>query len=155
MEKYYQTSKTSKTGIKIHEIEDRIKLFKSELNDLRKKYGFKDHYNSGWDICGLIAVVFDKIPDPKLWKHISKTDGYYPKVCNKQVYSDFNKIKSIPRREIDRIIGQKNIMHQCGFYLESEDVYLFVINSEWEITLPEDLVEISNIEYIKYTENKK
>ena len=152
MERFYKTERTSCTGVKIQEVKERIDLFNKNYESLKEKYGISDrHYRSSFHIKGILAVRFDKKePDPKLWKKVTRTEGYYPKKCNKEAYSDFENIGAIARRDVDLIIGNDfPSIHQCGFNIDNDDIFLFCVSDEWRVNIPDDLTEISNIEYGK------
>ena len=150
MEKYYKTSRSSETGLKVKAILDRADEFDKQVEVLRKKYGFGSIWRSNFYFKDLSAVEFKEEPDVANWKRIG-SNGYYPRARgkNKDILRDFTNLRSlnIRRDELDSIIGNEDIFTQAGFDFAIPDIYVFIVNSSWKYQIPTDCEEITNVEY--------
>lgn len=88
------------------------------------------------------------------------TNGYYPRArCkNKDILKDFTDLNEnrIRRDELDEIVGNNDIFKHVGFDFSIPEIYVFMIDHDWECKIPKDCEEISNIEYRELeAKNKK
>lgn len=154
MELYYKVPKDSKTGKSFLSIIERLETFHKKAIAVAKKYGIKEMYNIGWQLCGVYTCHFEKQPDRKDWKKVD--DGYMPKVRskNKELLKDFDELKklSIERSEIDELIGNDNPFHQVGYHI-FDDCIIFITDDKHDIKC-KDTHMISNIEYMQLKERE-
>lgn len=150
MERYYKTSRSSETGLKIKALLDKADRFDEQVEVLRKKYGFESIWRSNFYCKDLSAVEFKEEPDMANWKRIG-SNGYYPRARgkNKDILRDFTNLRSlnIRRDELGSIIGNEDIFTQAGFDFTIPDIYVFIVNSSWKCQIPTDCEEITNVEY--------
>lgn len=151
-ERYFKTSRNSETGLKVKAVLDRKEEIKANIELLKEKYGFNQHYCYDNELIGISVVSFDSEPDVKLWKNQTAIyKGYTPRLSNKQgkaIQSDFRDAGVVCRHLLDEIIGNKSIS-QCGFNFSIPDIYVFIIGENWKVEIPNDCVEISNMEYME------
>lgn len=160
MEKYYKTNRNSKTGLKLKAILDKVEEFDKQISELSKKYGFSEIAHSQYFLKSLDAVIFEENPDKTIWKKVKDVyNGYYPRTrCkNKELIDDFDKVNKlrIRRIELDKIIGNNRVFCHAGFNVDIPNVYIFIVESDWNCDIPQDCQEISNIEYEKLISNKE
>lgn len=148
MELYYKVSKDSKTGKAFIAIIDRVKKFRKKATIVCEKYGIKEMYHIGWDLCGVYTCKFHSTPDRKDWKKVD--NGYMPNVRSKntELLQDFAELKelSVKRSEIDCLLGLDNPFHQVGYEI-FDDCIVFITDDKNDIK-HQDAVMISNVEYI-------
>lgn len=154
MERYYKTNRSSDTGLKIQALLSKANEFDKQVDILRKKYGFNKYWTNSFNYKSLDAVEFKEEPDMANWKKIKNVhNGYYPRARgkNKEILHDFTELNmsAIIRSEFDFIIGNEDFSNQAGFDFSITDLYVFIIESDWECKIPKDCDEISNIEYNK------
>lgn len=154
MDRYYKTSRSSATGLEIQALLSKADEFNKQVEVLRKKYGFGKVWTSSFYYRGLDVVEFKEEPDMANWKKIKDVhNGYYPRARgkNKEILRDFTELNknAIRRDELDSIIGNNGFCNQAGFDFSIPDIYVFIIESDWECKIPKDCEEISNIEYNK------
>ena len=152
MERYYKTSRSSETGLKIKTLLDRADKFDEQVEVLRKKYGFGSIWRSNFYFKDLSAVEFKEEPDVANWKRIG-SNGYYPRARgkNKDILRDFTQLNNlkIRRDELDLIIGNEDIFTRAGFDFTIPHIYVFIVDSSWKCRIPTDCEEITNVEYSK------
>lgn len=159
MKRYYKTKISSDTGLKIKSILDRADAFDERVEELRKKYNFGVTWGSTFYFKSVKAVHYENEPDMKDWKKIRElNNAYYPRArCkDKELKKDFDDLRSlrIQRYDLDEAIGNKNYMYMAGFVFDIPGIYIFMMDGDCGYNIPEDCEEITNIEYMKLTENK-
>ena len=93
MELYYKVSKDSKTGKAFLAIMDRVKIFRNKATDVCKKYGIREMYHIGWDLCGVYTCKFHSNPDRTDWKKVGYYVRHYPdKIESIDVYGWYNEL---------------------------------------------------------------
>lgn len=156
MERYYKTSRSSETGLKIKALLDKADEFNKQVEVLRNKYGFGKTWTSSFYYRSLNIVEFQEEPDMANWKRIKDvSNGYYPRARgkNKEILQDFTDLNKgrIRRDELDTIIGNEGVFTHAGFDFTIPDIYVFIVESNWKCKFPSDCEEISNVEYSKLT----
>ena len=155
MERYFKVEKDSKTGRAFMEIMARKAKFDDKAKAVCDKYGIRQMYCIGWDLCGVHTCKMNTTPDKADWKKVD--DGYMPKVRskNKELLADFAELHalSIRRDEVDLLLGQKNPFHQVGFDV-LDDCIVFTIGDDYKIRCA-DAKEISNMAYSAMRKNDK
>lgn len=152
MERYYKTSRSSETGLKVKALLDRADKFDEQVEVLRKKYGFGKIWTSSFYYKSLDIVEFTEEPDAVNWKRIRDvSNGFFPRARgkNKEILQDFADLNKgrIRRNELDTIIGNGNVFAQAGFDFTIPDIYVFIVDSSWKCQIPTDCEEITNVEY--------
>lgn len=149
MELYYRVEKESKTGKAFMDIQARVKKFREKAKSVMDKYGIKQMYHIGWDLCGVYTCKFSTPPDKADWKRVD--DGYMPKIRskNKELLDDFKELKalSIKRIAIDNLLGHDDPFHQVG-YETFDDCIVFISNDKHPTRCP-DAKPISNMVYLR------
>ena len=84
---YYVTPKNSETGKKMQELLDKASAIRKEISEYLKLLGANPNQWVSSDNylfnTGVIAVVFDKKPDLKIWKEFKKIpNSYQPRMTS-------------------------------------------------------------------------
>lgn len=155
MNLYYRVKKESKTGKAFMEIQARVEKFREKAKSVMDKYGIKQIYHIGWDLCGVYTCKFNTPPDKADWKIVD--DGYMPKVRskNKELLSDFKELKdmSIKRQEVDDLLGHGDPFHQVGY--EIFDDCIVFISDDKRPTRCSDAKPISNTVYLRMQKERR
>ena len=159
---YYITRKNSETGKKMQELLDKASAIRKEISEYLKLVGANPNQWVSSDNyffnTGVIAVVFDKEPDLKIWKEFKKIPNcYQPRMTSyegKKIQSKFDSIEAIDRVDLNRIVGFGQVFQHVGFNLNSTDYFCFMLQEEWQHTMPEDCEEITYAKYLELFNRK-
>lgn len=156
MQYYYKVFKSTKTGQELQRIRGLWLEFEKQLKAFCEKYAIKASYRSSFYLCDLSSVAFENIPEDlhDNWKKGPVADSYTLKVHpkNKALLKDWQNLRDcrIKRSCLDIAIGGDNPFVQAGFsFDEKKDFILFIIGDNEGYNIPEDCIEISNLEYMK------
>ena len=159
---YYITRKNSETGKKMQELLDKASAIRKQISEYLKLLGANPNQ---W-VCsdkyffntGVIAVVFDKEPDLKIWKEFKKIpNSYQPRMTSyegKKIQSKFQSIGVIDRVDLNEVVGFGQVFQHVGFDLGSKDYFCFMLREEWQHTMPEDCEEITYTKYLELFNRK-
>lgn len=158
MDRYFKTLRNSDTGKQLSDLIERKQYFDSQLSSFCKEYQIHATIRPQLNLCGIIGVDFKGKPDNRLWR--IKENMYVPRkravnpeskndVFNLNARWNFLKDISIPRFDIDRILGGKSPFYQAGLSWMNKDWILFFIEDDTvqSYNIPSDCIEITNIEY--------
>ena len=154
---YYITRKNSETGKKMQELLDKASAIRKEISEYLKLLGANpkswvssDNYFFN---TGVIAVIFDKEPDLKIWKEFKKIpNSYQPRITTyegKKIQAKLDSIEAIDRVDLNRIVGFGQVFQHVGFDLGSKDYFCFMLREDWRHTMPEDCEEITYKRYLE------
>ena len=159
---YYITRKNSETGKKMQELLDKASAIRKEISEYLKLVGAnpnqwvsseKYFFNTG-----VMAVVFDKEPDLKIWKEFKKSPNCYrPRMTSyegKKIQTKFDSIEAIDRVDLNRIVGFGQVFQHVGFDLGSKEYFCFMLREDWCHTMPEDCEEITYKRYLELFNRK-
>ncbi|CAI9673151.1 hypothetical protein [Elizabethkingia anophelis] len=153
---YFKTLKTSETGIKAQDLVDRAREIVTNIKLFCKEIGATEIYVTSGYSClntGIIAVQFETEPDMKHWKNMKDCEGFYaPRLTSKsgkEIHHKMESFDTILRHDIDEIIGIKEPFRHCGFSITYGDFFGFIIDENWNHTMPSDCKEITYSEYKK------
>ena len=159
---YYITPKTSETGKKMQALLDKATAIKKEISDYLKLVGAKSDkwVSSDQYLFNTVvrAVFFEKEPDMKIWKVFRNyPNSYQPRMTTyegKKIQSKFDSIEAIDRVDLNRIVGFGQVFQYVGFDLSSTDYFCFMIQEDWQHTMPEDCEEITYAKYLELFNRK-
>lgn len=159
---YYITPKTSDTGKKMQELFKKAADIRNEISDYLKLIGANPNKWVSSDKyffnTGVIAVVFDKEPDLKIWKEFKKIpNSYQPRMTSyegKKIQSKFQSIGVIDRVDLNEVVGFEQVFQHVGFDLGSKDYFCFMLQEDWNHTMPEDCEEITYAKYLELFNRK-
>ena len=154
---YYITRTNSETGKKMQELLDKASAIRKEISEYLKLLGANpkscvssDNYFFN---TGVIAVVFDKEPDLKIWKVFKNfPNSYQPRITTyegKKIQAKLDSIEAIDRVDLNRIVGFGQVFQHVGFDLGSKDYFCFMLREDWRHTMPEDCEEITYKRYLE------
>ena len=154
---YYITRKNSETGKKMQELLDKASAIRKEISEYLKLVGANPNQWVSSDNyffnTGVIAVVFDKEPDLKIWKVFKNfPNSYQPRITTyegKKIQAKFDSIEAIDRVDLNRIVGFGQVFQHVGFDLGSKDYFCFMLREDWRHTMPEDCEEITYKRYLE------
>ena len=159
---YYITQKNSETGKKMQELLDKASVIRKEISEYLELIGANPNQWVSSDKyffnTGVMAVVFDKEPDLKIWKEFKKIpNSYQPTMTSyegKKIQSKLDSIEAIDRVDLNRIVGFGQVFQHVGFDLGSKDYFCFMLREEWQHTMPEDCEEITYKRYLELFKNE-
>ena len=159
---YYITRKNSETGKKMQELLDKASAIRKEISEYLELIGANPNQWVSSDKyffnTGVMAVVFDKEPDLKIWKEFKKIPNCYrPRMTSyegKKIQSKFQSIGVIDRVDLNEVVGFKQVFQHVGFDLGSKDYFCFMLREEWQHTMPEDCEEITYKLYLELFKNE-
>lgn len=164
MEYYYRIDKGTETFKKCKEIRERIKDFYAEYKKFQVKYNIARVTYPAWYFCGITDVIFKKTPSDvsENWKK-GNTYGFFTlrkKVKDNELKDEWETLKklAVDRKEIETILNNTQYPFTLsGFEEISDDCYVISIEHKEYYTLPQDCVEITNVEYeiLKNNANRK
>ena len=154
---YYITRKNSETGKKMQELLDKASAIRKEISEYLKLLGANPNQWVSSDNyffnTGVIAVIFDKEPDLKIWKvFINFPISYQPRMTSyegKKIQTKFDSIEAIDRVDLNKVVGFEQVFQHVGFDLGSKDYFCFMLREDWRHTMPEDCEEITYKRYIE------
>lgn len=154
MEYYYRIDKGTETFKKCKEIRKRIKIFHTECKKFQDKYNIVRITYPTWYFCGITDVMFSKVSSDvsKNWKK-GRPYGFYTikkKTENNELKAEWDALKklSVDRKELEDIF--KNTQYPfslSGFEEISDNYYIITIGHKEYYTIPNDCIEITNMEY--------
>ena len=148
---YYITEKYSETGKKFIELREKIDLLMQANRDLATKYGFIKW--TVWILGGYISsVIFDKQPDPKLWKYSEKNKSWSVNKSTKSGKDLLKELQSIPKlypEDYNAIVGVSERWGRIGVAWNNEDFFGFEVIDKWDYEYPSDCKEVTRTEYRK------
>lgn len=154
MDRYYKIHRDSTTGQKLSVLLTQFEEYSKLKEKFTEKYNIESTYICSYYWIELGEVVFKTIPEniKENWKKGSVKDGYVLKAKPKDLTlkKDWDELiaKRIKRSEIDRIIGGKDQFYQAGFSFYNSTYFLVIVDEPGKYDFPQDVVEISNIEYL-------
>ena len=154
---YYITRKNSETGKKMQALLDKASAIRKEISDYLKLVGANPNQWVSSDNyffnTGVIAVIFEKEPDLKIWKEFKKIpNSYQPRITTyegKKIQEKLDSIEAIDRVDLNRIVGFGQVFQHVGFDLGSKDYFCFMLREDWRHTMPEDCEEITYKRYLE------
>lgn len=154
---YYITRKNSETGKKMQELLDKASAIRKEISEYLKLLGANPNQWVSSDKyffnTGVMAVVFDKEPDLKIWKEFKKIPNcYQPRMTSyegKKIQSKFQSIGVIDRVDLNEVVGFEQVFQHVGFDLGSKDYFCFMLREDWAHNMPEDCEEITYKRYLE------
>ena len=154
---YYITRKNSETGKKMQALLDKASAIRKEISEYLKLLGANPNQWVSSDNyffnTGVIAVVFDKEPDLKIWKEFKNfPNSYQPRITTyegKKIQAKLDSIEAIDRVDLNRIVGFGQVFQHVGFDLGSKDYFCFMLREDWRHTMPEDCEEITYKRYLE------
>ena len=119
---YYITRKNSETGKKMQELLDKASAIRKEISEYLELIGAKSNQWVSSDKyffnTGVMAVVFDKEPDLKIWKEFKKIPNCYrPRMTSyegKKIQSKFQSIGVIDRVDLNKVVGFEQVFQHVG-----------------------------------------
>lgn len=158
MDRYFKTRKDSGTGKKLSDLFERKEYFDGQLDNLCKEYKIYATIRPQLNLCGIIGVDFRSLPDKRLWR--KRENMYVPRkrAIDKDSKNDLFILNarwdslrdiSIPRFDLDKILGGTSPFYQAGISWKNKDWFMFFIEDETvkSYNIPSDCIEITNIEY--------
>lgn len=158
MDLYFKVIKETETGKKFTDVFERGSQATKAAYSLVKKYGFTSFRPGRETFEGAISsfVKPTVMIDPKVWKKISYgKDEYFPKRSSKQGKEILKEIAQLPSVDIDEL---NNIVgYDSGGWKRSHigyngscnrDYYGFIVDSDWDVQIPDDCEEINGSEYM-------
>ena len=158
---YYITPKTSETGKKTQALLDKATVIRKEISEYLELIGAKPNQwvssNNYFFDTVVRAVIFESEPDMKTWKvFINFPNSYQPRMTSyegKKIQSKFDSIEAIYRVDLNRIVGFGQVFQYVGFNLNSTDYFCFMLQEDWNHTMPEDCEEITYAKYLELFNN--
>ncbi|MDV3662452.1 hypothetical protein CMU51_00050 [Elizabethkingia anophelis] len=151
---YFKTLKTSETGEKAQNLVDKSCDIAKKILAFCQEIGATKSYVTSGHSClntGIIAVQFETEPDMKHWKNMKDFEGYYaPRLTSKlgrDIHRRMELFDIIFRHDIDEIIGIQEPFRHCGFSTSKGEHFGFIIDEDWNHTMPDDCIEITFSEY--------
>jgi hypothetical protein len=160
MSKYWEA--TGEVREKLLELVSLRKSARAEMVAFAKRHGSKTvGVRTGLDVS--FALQFKEAPDPKLWKFVKQSDGYYvPKESTKAGKALAREMREIADKEpdgteVNRIIGFEDwlcdgMWHTAGYSVVGDRVLVVTFD---EYTPPPSLAgyirRISDVEYESLT----
>lgn len=151
---YYITKKTSDTGKKFAEVNNKmIEAFNSR-KEFCVKHDIKTFRGDLWAVeGGLSAIIFeDNITiDPKIWKNVNSSKNEWMPRLNTKAGKEFQKkidlLPTVSRSELNSCINWDGRWSHIGFQTTNSEYYGFTTNEKWDLTIPEDCEEVTSKRY--------
>lgn len=152
---YFKFKRNSELGKRFQKIEIKVRIAMAAPKKLAKKYGFDVWAVAPFVIGGISCVRFEKEPDALLWKKAKYRFEYSPRHSTKSGKALYNEIKNLPvvhYPELNAAISESfsrkmGPFKHIGFCYQNDKYYGIIINSRWEVPIPEGLTEITETEY--------
>lgn len=150
---YFVTKRTSKTGIKFQEIEDKIKRIREQEIALSEEFGFKQWRQGYWSVYGgFSSLIFEEKPNEKIYKRVNGDEWMPKKNCKegKEIHAKLKATEKIEIHELNMCVGFDGApFKKIGFAPTNSDFFGFIIDPKWRHKAPKDCKEVT---YSKYLE---
>jgi len=150
----YITLKTSETGKKFMACYEKMIEASIQAKELAISLGAKEWrpLPSMIAIGGISSLIFDNVPDRKIWKNVYGTSNeWMPKLNTKEgrlIHSLIESLPNVPRREIGRCIGFDSCPYKGVGFEIGEGAYIgFSVMEEWNVQVPDDCEEVTTTRY--------
>lgn len=146
MKQIYMTPKTSATGKAVNKVLDRCIEFTKAEKHFKEKYHVKTIFHFVDQLCGAVCVELSDKANRQSWIPFS-SEKYIPGK-DKALMNDWHHLQSlsVPVADIDACIGGYTSFFLCGFE-RTRDHFLFIVDSDWDYVLPDDLQLITDDQY--------
>lgn len=147
MKQIYMTPKTSATGKAVSEVLTRCLAYSEAELEFRQKYHVKTVFCFIDQLCGAVCVELAEGANIHSW--IPFGDYKFIPGKDKKLMNDWRSLQrlSVPASDIDFCIGGFTSFFHCGFE-QTDDSYVFTVDSDWLYVIPEDLQLVTDNEYV-------
>lgn len=149
----YITLKTSETGKKFIDCFEEMKEAAKQARELAISLGAEKWRGyPGVASGGISSLIFDTVPDKKIWKNVyGSSNEWMPNLNTKEgkrIYSLIQNLPLVSRHKLNQCIGfdgqfTKNIGYEVG-----RGKYVgFIVDEEWDVQVPDDCEEVTTTRY--------
>lgn len=150
---YFITKRTSETGLKFQEIDDKRKRIHEQEVAISKEIGFKEWRGGYWKVFGgFSSLIFEEKPDENIYKSVNGNEWMPKKNCKegKEIQAKLNSSETVEKHELNMCIGFNGApLKTIGFAFNHSEFFGFVVDPKWEHESPKDCEEVT---YSKYKE---
>lgn len=147
----YITKRSSETGKKFQEIENKAKLILLQDRKIAIEIGFTE-WRGGYNCVygGFSSLIFKKTPNTKIFKKVYGNE-WMPKLNvkeGKEIKARLDSSLTVTKNDLNQCIGFDGAPFKTiGFAQNNKEYFGFVVDEDWDVKIPEDCEEVTVTRY--------